>query len=173
MAELGSIAQGYATLLGRALKTPAAVCDRERIVAVAGAKKELLGAYIGEAAESALRNRKTEEFRGARPVAGQRLHTVQKQHLRIRCRQHGHLQRLAAQTGRGLRKHLSGPGQAHDGAAPPEILLDDMQRPGEDQPQPVRPLSPPLESAASLVWKKYPAFSKAARTFLSCLRGLL
>ena len=36
-----------------------------------------------------------------------------------------------------------------------------------------RPLSPPLESAASLVWKKYPAFSKAARTFLSCLRGLL
>lgn len=35
------------------------------------------------------------------------------------------------------------------------------------------PLSPPLESAASLVWKKYPAFSKAARTFLSCLRGLL
>lgn len=35
------------------------------------------------------------------------------------------------------------------------------------------PFSPPLESAASLVWKKYPAFSKAARTFLSCLRGLL
>ena len=85
------------------------------------------------------------EFRGARPGTGQRLYTAEKQHLRIRCRQHGHLQRLTAQTGIGLRKHLSGPGEAHNGAAPPEILLDDMQRPGEDQPQPVRPLSPPQD----------------------------
>ena len=36
-----------------------------------------------------------------------------------------------------------------------------------------RPVSPPLEASACIVWKKYQVFSKAAETFLNCLRELL
>lgn len=36
-----------------------------------------------------------------------------------------------------------------------------------------RPFSPPLYASACIVWKKYQVFSKAAGTFLQCLRGLL
>ena len=36
-----------------------------------------------------------------------------------------------------------------------------------------RPFSPLLHASACIVWKKYQVFSKAAGTFLQCLRGLL
>ena len=36
-----------------------------------------------------------------------------------------------------------------------------------------RPFSPKLEASACIVWKKYQVFSKAAGTFLECLRNLL
>lgn len=36
-----------------------------------------------------------------------------------------------------------------------------------------RPCSPRLEAPASIVWKNYQVFSKAAGAFLECLRGLL
>lgn len=36
-----------------------------------------------------------------------------------------------------------------------------------------RPFSPSLEASASIVWKKYQVFSKAAETFLKCLKNLL
>lgn len=69
MAELAAIAQGYAQALGRAIKLPAAICDRERIVAVSsGSRRELIGAYIGEGAQDALSTRKTEDFHAARPI---------------------------------------------------------------------------------------------------------
>ncbi len=35
-----------------------------------------------------------------------------------------------------------------------------------------RPLSPPLTTRGSIIWKKYQVFSKAAGAFLSCLREL-
>ena len=36
-----------------------------------------------------------------------------------------------------------------------------------------RPFSPKLEASACILWKKYQVFSKAAGTFLECLRNLL
>lgn len=36
-----------------------------------------------------------------------------------------------------------------------------------------RPFSPKLEASACLIWKKYQVFSKAAETFLDCLRNIL
>ena len=36
-----------------------------------------------------------------------------------------------------------------------------------------RPLDPPLEAPACIVWKKYQVFSKPAAAFLQCLRGML
>ena len=36
-----------------------------------------------------------------------------------------------------------------------------------------RPLDPPLEAAACIVWKKYQLFSKAAEVFLRSLHGIL
>ena len=91
------------------------------------------------------------EFRRPRQAAGQRLHPPQEEHLRRLRRQHTHLQGLAPQAGVGLREHLAGPGQAHDGAAAPEVLLHNVQRSGEDQPHPVRPLSPPQDRLAPVI----------------------
>ena len=36
-----------------------------------------------------------------------------------------------------------------------------------------RPLDPPLEAPACIVWKKYQVFSKPAAAFLQCLREML
>ena len=87
----------------------------------------------------------------ARQIVRQRPAAVQEERLRRLRRQHAHLQRFAFETGIGLREHLAGPGQAHDGAAAPEVLLHDVQRSGEDQPHPVRPLSPPQDRLAPAI----------------------
>ncbi len=69
MAELSAVAQGYAAALGRAIKATVAICDRERIVAASGsARRELIGAYIGDGAEAALQSRKAEQLDAARPI---------------------------------------------------------------------------------------------------------
>ena len=36
-----------------------------------------------------------------------------------------------------------------------------------------RPFSPALEAHGFIIWKKYQVFSKAAGTFLSCLREMI
>ena len=41
-----------------------------------------------------------------------------------------------------------------------------------DSPLTFRPLSPPLANRLYIVWKRYPVFSRAARTFLAELRAM-
>ena len=53
------------------------------------------------------------------------------------------------------------------------VTLDGLADTSGDSPLCFRPLHPRLEAGLDIVWKKYQVFTKAADTFLRCLKEQL
>ena len=53
------------------------------------------------------------------------------------------------------------------------LCFDQLINVSGDSPLCFRPLSPPMRSEASIIWKRYQVFSKASECFLKQLKGLL